>query len=148
VIVFVAWALLPVLSQTRTATVQSPGAGAVAVAVMLPAGERISKPGSPSRFHSILVIVAVALVGIDVDMNVTVVPATTGLGAQSKSAVGAATATPIPSGDTTAATVARQAVSRSLRSPMRIRLTNVGAIAPLAGRRKKSKIWGRNVPPG
>jgi hypothetical protein len=47
-------------------------------------------------------------------VNVTVVPATTGFGAQSKSAIGCATATPVPSGDTTAPTVAKQAVSRSL----------------------------------
>jgi hypothetical protein len=114
VIVFDALALSPVLSQTRTATVQSPGAGAVAVAVMLPAGGRISNPAWPSRFHSILVIVAVAFVGVDVDVNVTVVPATTGFGAQSKSAIGWATATPVASGDTTAPTVAKQAVSRSL----------------------------------
>jgi hypothetical protein len=113
VIVFVALALAPALSTTRTATVQSPGAGAVAVAVMLPAGERNSKPGWPSRFHSILVIGLSGPAGVDVDVNVTAVPAMTGFGAQSKSAVGAATATPIPSGDTTAPTVAK-AVSRSL----------------------------------
>jgi hypothetical protein len=114
VTVFVALALCPALSTTRTATVQLPTAGAVAVAVMLPAGERISNPGWPSRFHSILVICMFASEGVDVDVNVTSVPATTGFGAQSKSAVGAATATPIPSGDTTAPTVAKQAVSRSL----------------------------------
>jgi hypothetical protein len=53
-------------------------------------------------------------VGVDVDVSVTVVPAMTGFGAQSKSAVGWASATPPPSGDTTAPTVAKQAVNRSL----------------------------------
>lgn len=113
-IVFVTRALSPALSTTRTATVQSPGAGAIAVAVMLPTGERISNPRWPSKSHSILVIGVFASVGVDVDVNVTVVPATTGCGAQSKSAVGWASATPVPSGDTTAPTVAKQVVSRSL----------------------------------
>jgi hypothetical protein len=82
------------------------------VAVTLPGG-RISNPGWPSRSHSVAMI-RVYAAGVDVDVNVTVVPATTGFGAQSKSAVGRATATPVPSGDTTALTVAKQAVSRSL----------------------------------
>jgi hypothetical protein len=51
---------------------------------------------------------------VDVEVNVTGVPATTGFGVQSKSAVGRARATPTPSGNTTAPTVSRQAVSRSL----------------------------------
>jgi hypothetical protein len=114
VIVFVALSLSPALSTMRMTTVQVPGAGAVAVAVMLPAGERISKPGWPSKFHSIREIGVAAFAGVEVDVNVTVVPATTGFGVQSKLAVGAATATPIPSGDTTTPTVSRQAVSRSL----------------------------------
>jgi hypothetical protein len=114
VIVFAARALRPALSSTRTSTVQSPGAGAVAVAVRLPAGERVSNPGWPSRSQSILVIVVVASVGVDVDVNVTVVPVTTGFGAQSKSAIGWPSATPVASGDTTAPTVAKQAVNRSL----------------------------------
>jgi len=53
--------------------------------------------------------------GVDLEVNVTVVPVTTGFGAQSKSAIGWASATPVPSGDTTAPTVAKQAVSRSLK---------------------------------
>jgi hypothetical protein len=114
VIVFVALALAPALSTTRTATGQSPGAGAVAVAVMVPAGGRTSNPGWPSRFHSVLMIGVFAFVGLEVDVNVTVVPVTTGFGAQSKSAVSWASATPVPSGDTTAPTVAKQAVIRSL----------------------------------
>jgi hypothetical protein len=114
VIVFVAVALLPALSTTRTATVQVAADGAVAVAVGLPAGDRTSNPGWPSKFHSIPVIGMFTLAGLDVDVNVTVVPATTGLGAQSKSAVSWATATPVPSGDATAPTVAKQAASRSL----------------------------------
>jgi hypothetical protein len=114
VIVFATLSLPPVLSQTRRTTVQLPAAGAVAVTVVLPSGGRVSNPSWPSRFQAVLVIVAVASVGVDVDVNVTLVPATTGLGAQSKLAVGWATATPVPSGDTTAPTVAKQAVSRSL----------------------------------
>ena len=84
------------------------------MAVTVPGAERISNPGRPSRFHSVAMIGVYAFVGVDVDVNVTVVPARTGFGAQSKSAFGWATATPIPSGDTTALTVAKQAVSRSL----------------------------------
>jgi hypothetical protein len=114
VIVFDTQSLPPVLSQTRRATVQLPADGAVAVTVLVPAGGRVSNPGWPSSFHAVLVIVAVASVGVDVDVNVTLVPATTGLGAQSKLAVGWATATPVPSGDTTAPTVAKQAASKSL----------------------------------
>jgi hypothetical protein len=114
VIVFDTQSLPPVLSQTRRVTLQLPAAGAVAVTVPSPSVGRVSNPGWPSRFHAILVIVAVSSVGVDVDVNVTLVPATTGLGAQSKLAVGWAAASPVPSGDTTAPTVAKQAVSRSL----------------------------------
>jgi hypothetical protein len=114
VIVFDTQSLPPVLSQTRRATLQLPAAGAVAVTVLSAAAGRVSNPGWPSRFHAILVIVAVASAGVDVDVKVTLVPATTGLGAQSKLAVGWAAASPVPSGDTTAPTVAKQAVSRSL----------------------------------
>jgi hypothetical protein len=113
VIVFNTQSLPPVLSQTRRPTLQSPAAGAVAVTVP-PSVGRVSNPGWPSRFQAILVIVAVASVGVDVDVNVTLLPATTGLGVQSKLAVGLAAATPVPSGDTTAPTAAKQAVSRSL----------------------------------
>jgi hypothetical protein len=138
VIVFVALSLWPALSTTRTATVQSPGAGAVAVTLLV--RERISNPGWPSKFQSVLAIGVFASVGVDVEVNVTVVPDTTGFGAQSKSAVGGATASPIPSGDTTAPTVAKKAVRRSLRRPIRIRLTNVGVIAPLAEGEKVSDV--------
>jgi hypothetical protein len=113
VIVFDTQSLPPALSQTRRATVQLPAAGAVAVTVPPPSVGRVSNPGWPSRFQAILVIVAVASV-VDVDVNVTLVPATTGLGAQSKLAVGLAAAVPVPSGDTTAPTAAKQAVRRSL----------------------------------
>jgi hypothetical protein len=114
VIALLVVSLSPALSTTRTVTVQVPGAGAVAEAVMLPAGEWISNPGLPSRSQSVPVIGLLAFMGVDVEMIVTMVPATTGFGAQSKSAVGWAMATPIPSGDTTAPTVAKQAVSSSL----------------------------------
>jgi hypothetical protein len=114
VIVFDTQSVPPVLSQTRRATLQLPAVGAVAVTVPPPSVGLVSNPGWPSRFHAILVIVAVASVGVDVDVNVTLVPATTGLGAQSKLAVGWAAAIPVPSGDTTAPAVAKQAVIRSL----------------------------------
>jgi hypothetical protein len=110
--VFIALALAPALSMTRTTTFHAPGAGAVAVTV--DAGELTSNPARPSRSQSTLVIGVFASVGVDVAVKVTVVPATTGFGAQSKSTVGTACAAPVPSGDTTAATVAKQAVSRSL----------------------------------
>ena len=113
-IVFDTQSLPPVLSQTRRATLQLPAAGAVVLTVLSAAAGRISFPGRPSRFQAILVIVAVSSVGVDVDVNVTLLPATTGLGAQSKLAVGWAAAIPVPSGDTTAPTAAKQAVSRSL----------------------------------
>jgi hypothetical protein len=114
VIVFVARALSLVPSMMRTSTVQSPGRSGVAVAVVVAAGLLISNPGTPSRFHSMLVIRVSA--GVGVAVNVTGVPATTGVGVQVKSTVGgAASATPVPSGDTTAASVAKQAVTRSLR---------------------------------
>ena len=113
-IVFVARALSTRASMTRTSTIQSPAGGAVAVTVVVEAGLLISNPGWPSRFHSIRVIGVSGSVGVEVAAKVTVVPATTGVGAQVKSTVGAASATPIPSGDTTAPTIAKQAVSRSL----------------------------------
>jgi hypothetical protein len=52
--------------------------------------------------------------GVDVDVSVTGAPATTGFGVQSKSAVGWASATSDPSGDTTAPIANKQAVSKSL----------------------------------
>ena len=113
-IVFVARVLSITPSMMRTSTVQSPAGGAVAVTVVVGAGLLISNPGWPSRFHSIRVIGVSASVGVEVAVKVTVVPATTGVGVQVKSRVGAAPATPVPRGDTTAPTVAKQAVSRSL----------------------------------
>jgi hypothetical protein len=50
---------------------------------------------------------------MDVDVRVTGVPATTGFGVQSKSAVGSASATPNPSGDTSAPVASKQVVSRN-----------------------------------
>jgi hypothetical protein len=84
------------------------------VTALVPAGVVVSNLWSPSRSQSIFLIGRVASAGVDVDVSVTGVRATTGFGDQSKSAVGCARATPTPSGDTTAPTVAKQAVSRSL----------------------------------
>jgi hypothetical protein len=114
VIVFVARALSTTPSMTRTTTVQSPAAGAVAVTLVVEAGLLISKPGSPSRLHSIRVIGVSAPAGVEVAVKVTAVPATTGVGVHVKSTVGCASATPVPIGDTTAPTAAKQAVSKSL----------------------------------
>ena len=134
-IVFVARALSFLPSMMRTSTVQSPGRSAVAVTVVVAAGFLISNPGTPSRFHSMLVIGVSA--GVGVALNVTGVPATTGVGVHVKSTVGAASATPVPSGDTTAATVAKQAVTRSLRWPIRIPGNQRGPLEPACGMRKK-----------
>jgi hypothetical protein len=65
--------------------------------------------------HSALVMGRRSWKGVDVEMNVTDAPETTGFGAQSKLAVGCcATATPTPSGHTTAPTVAKHAANRNL----------------------------------
>jgi hypothetical protein len=103
-----------------------PGAGAVTVTW---GSEGV--PATPSIVHCLCVMGADGC-GVDVSVNVTGVPEITGFGVQSKSAVGYASATPAPSGDTTAPAVAKQAVSRSLTGALLIRLTNVGVDAPLA----------------
>ena len=90
----------------------------------------VDGPPSHEMLHSYDVIGVRASSGVDVDVNVTAVPVTICWGAHVKPGVGVAEATPVPSGDTTAPTVSRQAQSRSLRRLEPIRPTNVGARAP------------------
>src|ERR687891_2300444 len=120
----------PALSSTRIVTLHVPGAGAMAVAV--PSGDFTSNLLSPVNSQRVLEIGMEGSSGVEVEVKVTDVPVTTGFGAQSKSAVGFPMATPTPSGDTTAASVSKHAVSRSLTRLMHIQEPNVRQLVQLA----------------
>jgi hypothetical protein len=111
-------------------TLHVPGAGAVTVAV--PSGDFTSNLWSPVSSQRVLEIGIAGSSGADVEVKVTEVPVTTGFGAQSKSAVGFPMATPTPSGDTTTASVSKQAVSRSRTGLVDIQEENARWLAQLA----------------